>query len=127
MVALLNALCALVVQLIKKVDSWAAETTGKVVSARATERLCYLRNALSGILSLVSEIVEMVPDCEIETAQQHPKFWLQLENEIMLLHMQDPELDGVLILICKEGADEQGRANYGKLHYSVKLGESLPV
>ena len=127
MLAHLKILRALVVQQIKKVDSWAAETTGKVLSARATERLCYLRKDLCGILRQVSEILERVPDCEVEAAQEHPEFWLQLENDLTLLHMQDSELDGVSILILKEGADERGRANYGYLRYSVKLGEGLPV
>ena len=127
MLAHLKILRALVVQLIKKVDSWAAEANGKVLSARATDRLCYLRKALCGILRLVSEILEGVPDCEVEAAQEHPEFWLQVENDMAFLHMQDSELDGVLVLILKEGADERGRANYGRLRYSVKLWEGLPI
>ncbi|RYU83815.1 hypothetical protein [Hymenobacter persicinus] len=121
MLAKFTELLIFIFRLSQEVEIWTAMKPGCSISPRAKERQVYLRRAVKVIFSLVTELQEMLPDSAVEASQQRPMFWWLLEQDIAQTLKGDPQLDGVLVYILKEGATEKKRPNFGMLYYQVPL------
>jgi hypothetical protein len=121
MLAKFTELLIFIFRLSQEVETWTATKSGCLISPRAKKRQTYLRRALKVIFSSVTELQEMLPASAVEASQQRPMFWWLLEHDIAQRLKEDPQLDGVIVYLSKEGATEKERPNFGMLYYQVPL------
>ena len=122
---MLNQLITLqrwVFHLINKLDEWETESPNKSRSALAVERRRFVQKCLCAILRLLGEVMGSIQASENEATQQHPAFWLDVEEAITWLYKQDSELDGVWVLITKERAIGKEFPNYGRIDGLAPMG-----
>ncbi|GAA4012751.1 hypothetical protein GCM10022408_26910 [Hymenobacter fastidiosus] len=113
MLAKIEALLLVVFRLSQQVDAWTSEKTASAVTVQAKERQTTLRKGLRWIYLQLKELQESIPASVVETAQQDPKLWLAVENEMDRLLTSDPSLAGMQVMFFKPCATEKEHPQYG--------------
>lgn len=121
MVAHLHQIACTTQAVLDQLNEWASECPPNVRSARAEKRFAYLRTALGTLVQLKDELLQTARTPG-QVGPPPESFWgTQVARSVQLLYQQDPNLDGVWVLIRKASATGKAHPNYA--HVELELGK----